>query len=401
MNATIYRISQLAFCACCGFVLYRSGRMALADSVGTQQAMRIEPGDESYIARDAIRRNEEGDVSADVDSELRQALRLNPADSIVLRELGLRAELRGDRSEAERDLLQAVAVDHTFRPSWALANFYGRSGDDAKLRLAVRRCFEIIEPQIAGSRVVSPEPLFDLCWNQHIQAPRRAGLAIPYVEYLMRRERVDAISEALPDALQAAASGGDYQALLELCDFLVRSDRTVPAVTIWNYLVGRGFLHSTLLETRAVRMIADPEFNFPAFDQAFGWKLLREQGAFVSLGTHLLSFELTGKEPEHIELLSKVIPAEPGRTYRVKWKLEVPRVVSGMQMDTGLALHIGMRGGEAIAVCPLQLAGEGCFVKAPEKADQLQMAVRYDRHQGSIRMEGVVRISGFGVELRQ
>jgi len=394
-------MARSAFCLCCGLALYRSARIAFADSAGTERAMRMEPGNESYIARDATQRNEEGDVSADVDAELRRALRLNPADSTVLRELGLREELSGNPAEAERDLLRAVAVDRTFRPSWALATFYARTGQDGKLRLAVERCFEIIEPRIAGGRAVAPEPLFELCWNRNLPVPRGTWLSVSYVGYLMRQQRVDAIAGVLPDALKQAASVPEYETLLELCDFLVRSERMEPAIAIWNQLVDRGFVHSTLLDPGSTRLIADPDFNFPVFDQAFGWKVLREQGTFVSSVTHLLSFELTGKEPEHFELLAKTIPAKPGQTYRLKWKIEIPRMEADGVTDDGLSLRISGRSGDPVAVCPLQMPGEGCLVNTPPNADYLRMAVRYDRPLGSVRMEGVVKISGFAVELPQ
>jgi hypothetical protein len=363
--------------------------------------MRIEPDDESYIVRNAIQRNEEGDLSADVDSEFRRAIRLNPADSTALRELGLREELSGNRLGAERDLLQAVAVDRTFRPSWALASFYARTGQDAKLRLAVERCFEIIEPRIAAGRAVPPEPLFELCWNRNLPVPRGTWLSVSYVGYLMRQQKVDAIADVLPDALKQAASVPEYETLLELCDFLLHSERTESAITIWNYLVDRGFLQSTPLDPGAARLIADPDFNFPTFDQAFGWKVLREQGTFVSRSAHLLSFELTGREPEHFELLAKTIPVQPGRTYRLKWKVELPRMEGEGGTGDGLSLRISDLSGAAVAVCPLKMPDENCIVKTPYNEDQLQMTVRYDRPLGSTWMEGVAKLSGFAVELPQ
>ncbi|MDP8989931.1 MAG: hypothetical protein M3N41_07605 [Acidobacteriota bacterium] len=381
--------------------LYRSVRIALADSAGTQQAMRLEPANEAYIARDAIRRNDEGDLSSDVDYELRRALSLNPADSTVLRALGLREELSGNRSAAERNLLQSVAVDRTFRPIWALANFYARTGQDAELRLAVKRCFEIIASRIAGERAVHPEPLFDLCWNRNLPVPRGTWLSVSYVGYLMRHERVDAIAAVLPDALKQAASVPEYETLLELCDFLVRSERTEPATTIWNHLVNRGFLQSTPLNASAAHLIADPDFAFPVFDQAFGWKVLREQGTFVSSVPHRLSFEFTGKEPESFQLLAKTIPVLPGHTYRLSWTIERPSMEGEGDTDDGLSLRISGRAGEGVAVCPLWTPVQSCLVQTPQNRDQLRMGVWYDRLPGSVRMEGVIKISGFNMELQQ
>jgi tetratricopeptide (TPR) repeat protein len=397
----MYNVARLLFLLCCGFALYRSVRVALADAVDTRRAMRIEPNNELYLARNAVERNESGDPSDDVDSELRIAVKLNPADSAALRTLGMRSELAGDHQEAERYLLQATAVDHTFKPAWALANFYARAGDPVKFQRAAQLCLQIIEPRIPGSGVVSAESVFDLCWSQQLHVPVGDGLAVPYVEYLVRRVRTDEAVKASPAALRAAHSSQDYQTLMELCDFLVRANRSEPAVRVWNYLVDSGFIRSTRLAPRLQRLIADPDFGFPVFDQAFGWKLLHEQDTFVSSGSHFVSFEMTGNQPEHFELLAKVIPVDPDRHYRITWKADLSRTEVGGQKDPGLAFHLSAWDGAPIAVCPLRLATAECSFRTPRDAHQIRMTLQYDRPQGSTRIEGIVKLSGFMMEFQR
>lgn len=386
--------------------------MALADAAVAKCipcAMRFEPLNESYVARNAIARDEAGDVSDEVDAELRRAFAMNPRDSAVLRSLGVRAELRGDREGAERYLLQAVAVDRSFEPQWALTNFYLRIGAMNRFWSAVRDCFAIIEPKTPDPRVVNPEPVFDLCWNVTAKSksilaliPPTKGMLLPYLRYLMRTGRTDATVEALSKVLALSISGSDLPVYLDVCDFLMRENRTGSALQVWNHLVDSELIHSTRLEPDKGVSVADPNFSLPPFDRVFGWKVSHEDRVFALRGDHFLGFEMGGMEKEHFELLTKTLPVIAGRNYVLTWRVDASRLNCKAREDSGLAIRLFGQKGELSPPCPPFLASTTgtCAFTTPADTTQLRMALRYDRPLGEILLEGTLRVSAFTVNFR-
>jgi len=57
---------------------------------------------------------------------LTTSLQLNRYDAQADIELGLQYEADGDFGRAEKQLLEAYEVDHTYLPRWSLANYYFR-----------------------------------------------------------------------------------------------------------------------------------------------------------------------------------------------------------------------------------------------------------------------------------
>jgi len=396
----------------CGFTLYRSGRMAMADAAAATCipcAIRIEPSNASYIARDAIEWDERGDVSDAVDAELRRASTMNPQDSAVLRSLGIRAELRGDSRRAEQYLLKAVAVDRSFLPRWALANFYLRAGRARDFWAALRECLAIIEPRTSGAPGVNPEPVFELCWSVQPESkkilallPPGRGLLIPYLRYLIRTGRVDAAMEAVPMLLAMPPSENDLPVRVDLCEFLMLKNRTAPAVLVWNDLVDHGLIRATRLDPNTARSIENPDFALPPFDRAFGWRVLRDEQVFVFAGDRFLAFEMARTENEHFELLSKVMPVVPGRKYLLTWQVDASRINLKGREYTGLAVRLFGPAGELSPACPPLLSSpvRPCLFTPPPGTTQIRMVLRYDRPLGQLRLEGALRLLDFALRFQ-
>ena len=141
-------------------------------------------------------RNDEGDNSPEVDALLRRAVTLNPLDSRTLIAVGLREGVfcEATRLVAEKDLLQAVDVDHQYgTPAWSLASFYFRTGQHEKFWPVVARVLEL------NPLLVNLNPLFDLCWHETGDAqkilsvlPRRPDIIFPYLSFLVDSQRTDA-----------------------------------------------------------------------------------------------------------------------------------------------------------------------------------------------------------------
>lgn len=413
MSTVLSRLSRLLLFCVCGFSLYRSGRLALADAAVAKCvscALRIEPSSELYVARNALARDAAGDVSGKVDAELHRALAMAPYDSAVSRSLGIRAELRGDIAQAERFLLQAAAVDRTFLPHWALANFYLRTGQVDRLWPAVRQCLAIIEPKTPDDpRRVNPEPVFDLCWHvtsdsKRILAeiPSSREMFLPYLRYLVQTDRVEAAIETLPEMLAFAPSRSALPEYLNICEFLLRQSRTAPAVQIWNWLLDSGLIRSARLNPEAAHSLADPDFSYPLLDRAFGWQVLHDERVFVRTGDRFLAFEMTRMEKEHFQLLSTVLPVLGGRNYRLTWRADASRLELNCRKAPGLAIHLLDPRGELTPACPPLLSGttNGCSFTPSAGATQLRLILRYDRPPGGIRPEGELRLLQFALEFQ-
>jgi tetratricopeptide (TPR) repeat protein len=361
------RISVLVLCS---FVVWRTAHLATADflahdgnAADFDRAVRMEPGDESLLAGRAIYLTEQGVFSPDIDKTLRQAVSLNPLDANAWMTLGLRAEKRGDGDEAERDLVQAAATDHTFKPAWTLANYYFRVNQTGKFREAVSRCLSLIEPKDLQPVSFDPTPIFDLCWRQEDRSkrildlvPRRKETLIPYLKYLYRTNRTDAALEAWLEVLRVAgrADAADADELIRFDEHLITVKRMPEAIAVWNELEARGIA--------------------PAFGRGFAWRIQHPAGVFATETSRDLRFEFTGAEPEDCELLWRYVPVAGDATWRLKWTADTSRLDSA----SGLWFEKGEES------CPLT-AGSCEF-----KAGGARLSLKYTRASGTTRIKGTL-----------
>jgi tetratricopeptide (TPR) repeat protein len=405
-------VGRAVFVLACAFALYRSVRLGVADafafrgtSAGLSKAIAIEPASEKYLAREAIWRSDSGDLSPEVDHRLARALAMNPLDSSVMMTLGLRAEMRGDQETAERQLARAAEVDHTFKPTWTLANYYFRNDQTEKFWPQISRCLSLIEPKSMESWSFDPAPIFDLCWNRTQDSkkilelvPQRHGTLLPYLAYLVEHKHPDAAIAAWPRVL-AVANMDDAASLTAFCDFLIQMNRAQEAVDVWNQLVDRRYVRSTLLNPRAGISVADPDFAFPVAGSAFGWRVARERGAFVSVAPHRLAFEYTGEQPENFDVLWKMAPVLPGRVYRLKWKTDASRLNLTLGTDPGFMIRFSDEAGELTPVCSLLSRQTNCEIRTSPRTRLLWLRLRYTRALGTTRVTGTLKLESLNLEL--
>jgi hypothetical protein len=396
------RILTIAVCA---FATVESIRWATADWLastgrpeGFERAMRIDPNDEEVLARSAIFRSNNGDLSPVVDDELHRAAGMNPRDSAVLIALGLREELRGNDAQAESWLTRAAAVDQQFKPAWTLANYYYRANQPDKFWPMIERCLTL-EP--FG---FDPAPVFDLAWNETgdskkilSMVPRVGSRPGQYLNYLINTGRVDAAFEVWPEALAAARAAAPQNgaALAGFPDLLEQKDRIPEAVRAWNQLVDGGMIASGRLDPEASHSIADPDFRFPLIDRVFGWRAASDAGVAVSVTSGSVRFEFDGNEPESFRLLYTVAPVLPGRRYRLVWMGDGTNLRS--PTDPGFAFRIVQRAGDTATQCPL-FGGAACAFGVLPGTREVRIELNYKRALGTTRAEGVLRISSVRLE---
>jgi tetratricopeptide (TPR) repeat protein len=409
MNAAASWVVRGLVVGVCVFFSARSVRIAVADMraqhnglEGVESALRLEPGDSVLLARGALALSQSGDMSEDVDRQLRNAAAADPFNADLPIALGLREEFRGHLPEAERYLTRATDIDHTFKPAWTLANFYFRNDQAEKSWPMIRRTLSL------NPLAFDPGPVFDLCWNETEDPkrildmiPTRGRIPIQYLNYLTDRRRVDAAVEAWPLAFKATdpASKADVAVLTGLTDLLLQTDRTPKAIRIWNQLVESRIVASGRLDPAAGISIADPDFSFPLIERGFSWHVSHESRVSVVKGSSSLRFDFDGNQPEKAGLLVTLAPLVPARSYRLVWKTDASRLSA--PNDTGFAFRLIRQPGNAITECPPLLQdgdnGSCAFTSLPNE-DGARLELWYQRVTGTTRVRGTLVISTVRLE---
>lgn len=409
MRAAWSWIVRIVVIVACGFLTAWSVRMAVADwraqsngMVGLESAIRLEPGDSVLVARAALAKNANGDMSAEVDRELQRAAELNPSDSDVQSALGLRAEFRGHRAEAERYFTHATEIDHKFKPAWALANYYARADQPEKMWPIIGRALAL------NPLGLDPTPVFELCWNATGDArrildviPRQGRVPVQYLAFLTGKKRADAALELWPRAVDATDPADPYLAaiMIYFTEFLEQTNRIPEAVGVWNKLVDRGIIASGRLNPAAGVSIADPDFSLPLMERVFDWRVSHDPGVSVAKSASSLRFEFDGHEPELFEVLSTSAPLIPGRPYRLIWKTDASEL--NARRDPGFAWQIVQQPGSVATMCqPLLQAGdEGlCRFTSLANTGSARLNLIYARASGTTRAEGMLRIASVKLE---
>lgn len=397
--------------AVCVFLTYRSAHIALADLRaqhdgldGVDAAIRMEPGDSVLLAREALFRNDNDELSTVLDQKLQHAAELDPLNAELPMALGLREEFRGHLAEAERYLVHAADIDHTFRPAWTLANFYSRSDQPDRSWPMIRRVLNL------NPLGLDPTPIFDLCWNL-TSDPKKilelipSGGVIPlqYLYYLMNHKHTDAAIEVWPRVLDATTTPdtGFVNVMTAFVDSVIQAHRISDAVRLWNQLVDRKVIESGKLDPAAGDSIADPNFGFPLIESGFGWRVTHDPKVSVVKSFSSLRFEFDGNEPESSILLTTFAPIAPVKAYRMTWKTDASRLSS--RQDPGFVLQVIQQPGNVVTECPaLSHSGESgaCTFTSGPGAGTAQINLVYRRALGTTLVQGTFQIDnlnlGFG-----
>ncbi|HEY6393342.1 MAG TPA: hypothetical protein VIX89_18815 [Bryobacteraceae bacterium] len=342
------------------------------------RAIQLSPWNSAYALDYARSETEESGAM------LQRAVRLSPYNAAAWMDIGMRFELAGDHSAAERALLEAAQRDRTFQPAWTLANYYCRRQNPREFATWMRRA--------AIMSYEDPKPLFELCRRASDDQKFILDEALPstgrilraYLEYLVARNLWE---DAAPVAgrLTAAANSADAPALLAYCDVVLEAGRPAAhllpsARHVWNSLCERKILpYSPIDERRS--SITNSTFSNPTVDHAFDWRIVPnltgvEQGA-TGPGWRIA---LNGKQAEHCVFLMQFIPSVPGAHYQLRSRL----TTAGLAPQNGISWRV------ADAISGTDIASGARGIQATSAL--LRLSLEYHRAPGTVRAEGTVNI---------
>ena len=317
---------------------------------------------------------------------LETALRLDPYNAQADIELGLLYESNGDPARAEKLLLHAFEVDHTYIPRWSLANFYLRQDNLPAFWHWARRAAEM-PPDDMGA-------LFALCWRVSPD-PRIISDAIlnnnpamvrQYLAFLASKEQLPAAAGLAPRLLRTGAPDVDRPLLLSLVNQAIAAGDATAANEVWHDLIQQQWVVADSSVPN------NPDFARDPLPVAFDWTLPSYTGLHSWPGPSGLAVEFTGDEPESCAIADQTVSLAPGN-----YSLEYTYRTSGIAADTGIKWQIlDAKSGAVLAESPslssdtVQHAKLGFSV--PQGASLLRLHLEYQRALGTTRVTGTLAL---------
>jgi hypothetical protein len=311
MNATIHRMIgialRVAIIAACGYGTWTSLELARADALfrkdteqSVRDAIRIAPGGWPYYMR-----------LAQLDplhakALLQTSLQLNRYDAQAAIELGMQYENDGDFVRAERQMLDAYQVDHTYLPRWSLANYYFRRGNIPAFWTWARSAASMPADEIGA--------LFELCWrvspNPQVLTAQllneKPEMLRQYVGFLLGKDQPAEVARIAPHLVRAGDPQSDRALLLAVVQTLTDRNDAAQATGLWRLLIDARWVvaDSTLPNNGS--------FQREPLPVSFDWSLPEYDGLHSWPGSSGLESEFTGSEPEQCTIAEQTVSLASG-----------------------------------------------------------------------------------------
>jgi hypothetical protein len=298
---------------------------ALAETA--RRSFSTDPANPEWWADRAALLDQAGDDPGDA---WRHAAELAPRVASYRSRLGIAEEAAGDFAAAERDLTLASGLSRKFEPHWNLLNFY--------FRRARWRDFWRETPVALRASYGDRAPLFDLLTRGEggtLVLPADRSIRAAYVSFLLgRSEYAHAVPEI--EELAAAPNADDLPAFRGWIESFLAARHSAEAARIWTILQQRGLIREDPFPWR-VNEVAGITIHQPS---PGAWQII-----------------LSGEQPEHCELLSRIVPASRGRHVCVLTN-EISAPVAGLSWRSD-----------------------------PYDPDSVRLVLTYDRPAGAMRAE--------------
>ena len=372
-------------CAFAGWLSYRQLRadqLFRQDNVPSlEHAIHLSPDDARYYIR--LAQLDEGHSAG----LLETALRVAPFNSPAAIELGLRAELAGNYTLAEKHLLYAFDIDRTYTPRWTLANFYLRRGTWPLFWRWARSAAEMPADNISG--------LLQLCWRINPDADYIARALLnsnpsttrQYLAFLLSKNEVTAAAGVASQLIAHGDPLNDRALLLSLLDHFILRNDGATATNLWHALIAHRWI------------VADPSFpNNAAFAReplpgGFDWRLPSIDGVHTSTGPSGLEVEFSGKQAEATMIAEQTVPLAAG-SYDFVCRYRTADI------PPGSGLHWSVSAGDLVK--SLELSSDGLteqrlpFMLTGEPS-LVRLQLTYTRVLGTARVSGILVTSSVAI----
>lgn len=260
---------------------------------------------------------------------LERTVELNPFNAQANIELGLRYEAEGDLTRAERQLLAAYDVDHTYLPRWSLANYYFRRDNMPEFWKWARSAAAMPSDDIGG--------LLELCWRASASPDEIAAALMnqkpeflrQLVRFLLAKNQPGAASQVASNLMRVGDAKSDLNVMLSVVDESVSQGDSSAAISIWKNVAASGWI------TADSTIPNNAHFGREPIQSRFDWLLPEYNGLHSWPGEKGLQTEFSGDEPESCTIAEQAIVLDKGR-----YVLNSEFQSSGIEPGTGVKWQV-------------------------------------------------------------
>ena len=378
--------------ACCAGI-WQSVVLARADNSFKQDtdqsvraAIRLVPDESNYYMRLS-----ELDP-ADARELLTESLRLNRYNAQADIELGLQYEAEGDFGQAEKQLLEAYDVDHTYMPRWTLANYYFRRNNKPEFWTCARNAAAMPNEDIGA--------LFVLCWRASPDAEQiskailneRPEMIRQYIGFLLGKGQAVAAADVAPHLFRTGDSGSDRPMLFSIVNSLVSSNDATAASTLWGRLIEQNWVPADSTVPYNSSFQRDP------LGVSFDWWLPESQDIHSWPGPSGLETEFRGNQQDDSTIAEQAVVLKPGNyamsygyrttdipeTSGIRWQILEPNTQTVLEESPYLSSD--------------DLLYSGFGFSVPATAPLVNVRLVYSRALGTSRISGMLDVSSTRIQ---
>ena len=285
-----------------------------------QSAIHLEPDGWEYYMR--LAQFDRSDASG----LLETSLRLYPYDAQADIELALKYEAKDDFADAEKLLLDAYAVDNSWPPRWALANYYFRRDDLPKFWVWARSAAEMPSDDIGS--------LFALCWRVSPD-PERISAAIlnekpemirQYIGFLLAKDQLQAVASVAPHLVNFGDPETDRPLVFSVVNRLVTSNDGNSANALWHQLIRQHWVEADNTLPNNAGFARKP------LPVSFDWSIPVYPGLRSLSGPLGLETEFTGTQPEDCYVAEQAVALTPGN-YSMNYVYQTSEIAAGTGLE--------------------------------------------------------------------